>query len=80
MPYRYQTDLPHLQYMYNEIHESSRGFYAVLRIRIRMDPRHFGKLDSDPDPHQSVTLDPDRILIKVKSRIRFRIKMKRWKP
>jgi hypothetical protein len=27
-------------------------FLAVLRIRIRMDPHHIGKLDPDPDPHQ----------------------------
>jgi hypothetical protein len=29
---------------------------SVLRIRIRMDPHHFGKLD--PDPHQSERQDP----------------------
>jgi len=23
-----------------------------------MDPHHFGKLDTDPDPHQSEKLDP----------------------
>jgi hypothetical protein len=31
----------------------------VFRIRTRMDPHHFGKLDPDPDPHQNVKLDPD---------------------
>ncbi len=30
---------------------------TVLRIRIRMDPHHFWKLD--PDPHQSGKLDTD---------------------
>jgi hypothetical protein len=31
--------------------------FAVLRVRIRMDPHHFGKLD--PDPHQSEKPDAD---------------------
>jgi hypothetical protein len=31
----------------------------VFRIRIRMDPHHFGKLDPDPHPHQSEKQDPD---------------------
>jgi hypothetical protein len=30
---------------------------SVLRIRIHMDPHHFGKLD--PDPHRSEKQDPD---------------------
>jgi hypothetical protein len=44
-------------------------FLTVLRIRIRMDPHYFGKLDPDPhqsrkldqylDPHQSEKQDPD---------------------
>jgi hypothetical protein len=32
---------------------------TVLRIQIRMDPHHFGKLYPDPDPHQSGKQDPD---------------------
>jgi hypothetical protein len=35
---------------------------AVLRISIRMEPHHFGKLDLDlrPDPHQSEKQYPDQ--------------------
>jgi hypothetical protein len=33
--------------------------WAVSRIRIRMDPHHFGMLDPDPGPQQSGKLDPD---------------------
>jgi hypothetical protein len=29
-----------------------------MRIRIRLDPNHFGKLDPDPHPHQREKLDP----------------------
>jgi hypothetical protein len=32
-------------------------FQAVLWIRIRMNPHHFGELD--PDPHHSEKQDPD---------------------
>jgi hypothetical protein len=31
----------------------------VFRIRIRMDPHHFRKLDPDPDLHQNGKLEPD---------------------
>ncbi len=34
-------------------------FISVLRVRIRIDPHLFGKLDPDPDSHQSEKLDPD---------------------
>jgi hypothetical protein len=30
-----------------------------IRIRIRIDPHHFGKLVPHPDPHQIDLLDPD---------------------
>jgi hypothetical protein len=53
-----------------------------MRIRIRMDPHHFGNLDphpdphqgekSYPDPHQGKKSDPDPHQIKI--RIRSRIK------
>ncbi len=37
------------------------GIMPVLRIRICMydEPRHFGMLDPDPDPHQSGKLYTD---------------------
>ncbi len=38
----------------DDIKEAS---WSVLRIRIRMDPHNFGKLD--PNPHHSGKLDPD---------------------
>jgi hypothetical protein len=41
---------------------------------------HYGQLD--PDPHQIGKLDPDLDpdSHKITSRIRIRIKMKRWRP
>jgi hypothetical protein len=32
--------------------------HPVLRIRICVDPHHYGKLDPDKDPHQSEKQDP----------------------
>ncbi len=34
-------------------------YLAVMRIHIRMDPHHIGKLDPDLYPHQSGKLNPD---------------------
>ncbi len=41
----------------------------ILRVRIRKDPHHFGKLDLDPNPHQS-SQKPDPNL--------WRLKIKPW--
>jgi hypothetical protein len=51
-------------------------FLPRLRIRIRIDPHLFGKLD--PHPHYSESWMRIRIRIAGKSRFRILIKLRRW--
>ncbi len=40
---------------------------TLLRIFANADPHYFGKLDADPDPHDSVVESWNRIRIKVEA-------------
>jgi hypothetical protein len=52
-------------------------FYcAVLRIQIRKDLYHFW--EADPDLHQNLMPEPDRIRIKVKIHDLWRLKVELW--
>jgi hypothetical protein len=44
-----------------------RAQRTVLRIRGRIDPHHFGNLDSHPDPH------PHQIKIRIRIRIHIKV-------
>jgi hypothetical protein len=60
---------------------------SVLRIRILMDPHHFGKLDPDPhhsgrldpDPHQSEKQDPDPHQSEKEEAFEGRVILEHWK-